>query len=501
MTAFEPPDFTYFSGLQFNPEIYENDLTETVTLPPSPTFTSVSTPILYTNSIQRLTASIINLFNSPIVTAIYLGGFSTFVYFGNLAVIAGTIAGNGAVSEIGFGDGTTDVVVNGLVLYLIADTMIQLQTPILNILTPSIFLKSTSASDVVNLNFNSSFSNSSVIASSIVATGGSATALQGTLTANANIVRLNTPACRCISTTSSLFTFAFFTSTTSTSTRSASILVSGGNASTDQGTMAINAKNIDMGDAGGTIDLTTGTMTTTVGTFDLQSSDIFMGAATGLIDLTTGTLTAIANIINLNSSSIFIGLAGGAVDIISNLVSIGVIGSTVSLIGGIINIGSSSTINIGDATAIINVEGQMSIANTADIRVAAPSAGTFPIYTNAPTIGITSATGAGTPITAPAWNGIQKDSIYYFAAACTGLFFYVLPTTYRIGNRCRVMNLGTGNVTVIVNGGAARLFGVGCLRTGSTQFVITPLQGCSIECVDGTGIVGGGGNCYFIGAF
>jgi len=27
MTAFEPPDFTYFTGLQFNPEIYENTLT------------------------------------------------------------------------------------------------------------------------------------------------------------------------------------------------------------------------------------------------------------------------------------------------------------------------------------------------------------------------------------------------------------------------------------------------------------------------------------------
>ncbi len=29
MTAFEPPDFTYFTGLQFNPEIYENALTAT----------------------------------------------------------------------------------------------------------------------------------------------------------------------------------------------------------------------------------------------------------------------------------------------------------------------------------------------------------------------------------------------------------------------------------------------------------------------------------------
>jgi hypothetical protein len=445
MTAFEEPDFPYFSGLSFNPSIYENPLvTDTATLPPNPTFTSVTTPIVYTDAIQRLTASIINLFNSPIVTGIYLGGFSTFVYFGNLAVIAGTIAGNGAVSEIGFGDGTTDVVVNGLVLYLIADTLIQLQTPILNILSPSIFLKSTSASNIVNLNFNSRFSQPNVISSSIVASGGTGVALQGT--------------------------------------------------------MAINARNLDINSAGGTVDVTTGIMTSTVTTFDLQCSDVFIGAATGLIDLTTGTLTAIANIISLNSSSIFIGLAGGAVDIISYLVSIGATGSIVSLIGGIINIGTSSTINIGDSTAIINVAGQMSIADTADIRVAAAGTGTYPIYTNAPTIGITSATGSGTPITAPAWNTIQKDSIYYFSASCTGLFFYVLPTTYRIGNRCRVMNLGTGNVTVIVNGGAARLFGVGCLRTGSTQFVITPLQGCSIECVDGTGIVGAF-NCYFIGAF
>jgi len=118
MTAYAPPTVDYFTGLQFNPEIYENPLIENAL---TPTFTSVSTTNLFTNNIQQLTAGIVNLFNSPAVSALFLGGLATQINLGNLLITGSSFVGNG-VPEIGFGDGTTDVAINGLILFLIAAT-------------------------------------------------------------------------------------------------------------------------------------------------------------------------------------------------------------------------------------------------------------------------------------------------------------------------------------------------------------------------------------------
>lgn len=127
MTAFEPPDFEYFPGLNFNPEIYENPLTETgtSTLPTNPTFTSVSTPIVYTDQIQRYTASIINLFNSPAVTAVYMGLASTLFNIGNVAIIGSNILPNG-VGSIALGETAADTIIQALTCYIVADAAFEL---------------------------------------------------------------------------------------------------------------------------------------------------------------------------------------------------------------------------------------------------------------------------------------------------------------------------------------------------------------------------------------
>lgn len=126
MTAFEPPDFTYFTGLQFNPEIYENTLTETVTLPLNPTFNSVTTPDLFTDNIQRDTATQIHLFDAfPSVNTIIMGISGMFYFFGSIVITGGAILANGA-STIAFGDGSVDAVVSGLLTYIQGSTAIDM---------------------------------------------------------------------------------------------------------------------------------------------------------------------------------------------------------------------------------------------------------------------------------------------------------------------------------------------------------------------------------------
>ena len=160
---------------------------------------------------------------------------------------------------------------------------------------------------------------------------------------------------------------------------------------------------------------------------------------------------------------------------------------------------NSSTVSFGVNGGTISVPAVQTIESTGEIRFTT-TGGTYPLYTAAPILGITTTTGGGT-ITAVAWNTIQYGSTYYFSTTTTGTWSYVLPSTIRPGNRCRVMNLGTGNVNLSVAGGAARMFGPGLLRTGNVSYTIGPLQGASIECVDGGSIVAIGGNVYFIGAF
>ena len=126
MTAFEPPDFTYFPGLQFNPEIYENTLTDTATLPINPTFNSVTAPIVYTDSIQRDTATTIHLFDAfPSVTSILIGLQGMLFIFGEWVIACATISGAG-LPAIGFGDGSNDVVFTGVNAYVYGSTAIEI---------------------------------------------------------------------------------------------------------------------------------------------------------------------------------------------------------------------------------------------------------------------------------------------------------------------------------------------------------------------------------------
>ena len=126
MTAFEPPDFTYFSGLQFNPSIYENTLTETISIPSNPTFNSVTTPDLFTDNIQRDTATQIHLFDAfPSVNTIIMGISGMFYFFGSIVITGGAILANGA-STIAFGDGSVDAVVSGLLTYIQGSTAIDM---------------------------------------------------------------------------------------------------------------------------------------------------------------------------------------------------------------------------------------------------------------------------------------------------------------------------------------------------------------------------------------
>jgi hypothetical protein len=126
MTAFEPPDFEYFPGLQFNPEIYENTLTDTATLPINPSFNSVTAPIMYTDSIQRDTATQIHLFDAfPIVTDIIMGLQGMFFFFGSIVITGSAIIANGLPS-IALGDGSVDAIVNGLITYIQGSTAIDM---------------------------------------------------------------------------------------------------------------------------------------------------------------------------------------------------------------------------------------------------------------------------------------------------------------------------------------------------------------------------------------
>ena len=127
MTAFEPPDFTYFTGLQFNPEIYENTLTDSAgALPINPTFNSVRAPIVYTDSIQRDTSNTINLFDAfPSVTSIIIGLQGMLFIFGEWVIAGATISGAG-LPAIGFGDGSNDVVFTGVNAYIYGSSAIEM---------------------------------------------------------------------------------------------------------------------------------------------------------------------------------------------------------------------------------------------------------------------------------------------------------------------------------------------------------------------------------------
>ncbi len=149
MTAFEPPDFTYFPGLQFNSAIYENTFTDSAgALPINPTFNSVTTPLVNTDNIQRDTSNTIHLFDGfPSVTSILIGLQGMLFIFGEWVIAGATISGAG-LPAIGFGDGSNDVVFTGvnsfiygssaieMVSGLITDTMMRLEPTFTRLTTP-----------------------------------------------------------------------------------------------------------------------------------------------------------------------------------------------------------------------------------------------------------------------------------------------------------------------------------------------------------------------------
>ena len=256
------------------------------------------------------------------------------------------------------------------------------------------------------------------------------------------------------------------------------------------------------------------TITTTANASWLKNRDIYFDPASGgnsQINLNYYTYTTNPLII----SSQIIASGGTATSLQGNLdtycnafrvwaptVMIGNGNGVVDVNGTQMTLDATNTICNGEMTFNNNVlvqSGLTTIGGSAELRFTT-TGGSYPMYTNLPIIGITNTTGGGT-VTAVAWNTIQYGSTYYFSVNCTGTWSYVLPSTIRPGNMCRVFNLGTGNVNLSVAGGAARMFGDGLLRTGNVSYTIAPLKGARIECVEGTGIVGIGGNVYFIAVF
>lgn len=352
MTSYAPPTIDYFSGLQFNPNIYENTLV-----------TGVSK------------------------------------VFGALVTIVGTIS----------------AIITAPIIQLIGSTSVEVFSPL--------FRHRLSSGGAIQLSITSTLSSltnaiSTTIFSPDTKINGSGTSAVsttigngvagGTLLLNNVASELRGSSLKCDSSYAVVpFDFNFFTSTTNPTVQSANFEVSGGNATTNQGTM---------------------------------------------------TLTA-----------------------------------------GFTNLNAINTICNGEMTFNNNVTfsaGTSTFGSASALRFTTVS-GTYPMYINTPIIGIQTG-GTGGTITAPAWNTIQKDSVYYFSNTTSGTWSYVLPTTYRIGNRCKIMNFGTGNVNLSISGGAARMYGVGTLRTGNSSFTVAGMVSVSIECVDGTNIISGGGNFYLI---
>jgi hypothetical protein len=457
MTAFEPPDFTYFSGLQFNPEIYENPLTETTSaiLPPNPTFTSVSTPIVYTDQIQRYTASIINLFNSPAVVAVYMGLASTLFNIGNVAIIGSNILPNG-VSQIALGETASDTIIQALTCYIVADAAFELTSGAstkVRVEPTLAYIKAatTTIRDAAS-NILASFTSSAI---------GFTTALlqvvQGATTTmsltEASTTFRNTTDWAVMSPVTilkdQLGNFRLYVTSTFTNITNASIRIFSAEIECIPFSPATTFSFL----------FKTNTADDTITT----SSIVASGGTTAL----TGTITTTA--------------------------------ATTTMVGGTLNLNQTSAINQTNTAATTTFNGPTSFPTTSEIRVGAVS-GTYPLYTNLPTIGITNTAGGGT-VNFPGWSGMQYDSVYYFGTSCTGTYTAVLQNSLRMGNKIRIMNLGTGTVNVQISAGTARMFGSGLARAGAINYPIPPLQGASFTCVDGSGITGIGGNNYFVGAF
>lgn len=403
MASYAPPSIDYFSGLQFNPNLYENPLIQGI------------------SKLYGAAVSIIGTISTIITTPLFkvIQGATTTIETTELSTILRStsytdiISPNINLAPLGTWAGVS-AAVGYSQLYnptqvLIFSNFFQVNTPLMEV-NPASYGSSNGT-----INFNTYPADPSVVNSSIYITGGTATPLSGDIVVSANYTAFKNryvlfdPASRA----SNQIDLNFYTNPSNAGVVCSAISCTGGTALPLDGTMDFNVR----------------------------------------------TMNNNAVIHNINSSTLSVGLNGGT----------------------------------------ISVPAALTVQTTGEIRFTT-TGGTYPLYTDAPILGITTTTGGGT-ITAAAWNGIQYNSIYYFSTTTTGTWSYVLPTTIRPGNRCRVMNLGTGNVNLSVAGGSARMFGPGLLRTGNVSYTIGPLQGASIECVNGAGIVAIGGSVYFIGPF
>jgi hypothetical protein len=180
--------------------------------------------------------------------------------------------------------------------------------------------------------------------------------------------------------------------------------------------------------------------------------------------------------------------------------SIGLSSPTITCSGATTNLNSTTTTLTGTTTNLnsagTNVSGNMLFSTAADLLVSS-SGLNYPLYNNTPQIIARNVAGAGT-FTLPNWGTIQYDSVVYFGTLCTGNNTLTLPATFRTGNKCRVLNLGTGLVNIGIAGGKQGIFGNAITRAGAVTFSLGAERYCSITCMDGNGITAIGGVCYFI---
>jgi hypothetical protein len=413
MASYAPPSIDYFSGLQFNPTLYDNPLLQGI------------------SKLYGAAVSIIGTISTIITTPLFkvIQGATTTIEATELSTILKNtsftkiFSPNISLSPLGTWDGVTSQVgytqlYNPTAVYIYSN-FFQVNTPLMEV-NPASYGSSNGT-----INFNTYPADPSVVNSSIYVTGGTATPLSGdiVLSANSTAFKNRYVLFDSASRASNQIDLNFYTSAANPTQVSAVMSVSGGGAGFFQGTVATTAAAVN----------TTGT--TSIG---LSSPAITCSGATT----------------NLNSTTT--------------------------------NLNSAGT----------NVSGNMLFSTAADLLVSS-SGLNYPLYNNTPQIIARNVAGAGT-YTLPNWGTIQYDSVIYFGSLCTGNNTLTLPATFRTGNKCRVLNLGTGLVNIGIAGGKQGIFGNAITRAGAVTFSLGAERYCSITCMDGNGITAIGGVCYFI---
>jgi len=413
MASYAPPSIDYFSGLQFNPNLYENPLIQGI------------------SKLYGAAVSIIGTISTIITTPLFkvIQGATTTIETTELSTILRStsytdiISPNINLAPLGTWAGVS-ATVGYSQLYnptqvLIFSNFFQVNTPLMEV-NPASYGSSNGT-----INFNTYPTDPSVVNSSIYVTGGTATPLSGDIVVSANYTAFKNR-------------FVLF----------------------DSASRASNQ-----------IDLNFYTNPSNAGV--VTSAIYASGGTTSL----SGTINASCNTFTVAAPTVNVGNGNGTVTIS---------GVTTTLTGTTTNLNSTTT----------NVSGNMLFSTTADLLVSS-SGLNYPIYNNTPQIIARNVAGAGT-YTLPNWGTIQYDSVFYFGVLCTGNNTLTLPATFRTGNKCRVLNLGTGLVNIGIAGGKQGIFGNAITRAGAVTFSLGGERYCSITCMDGNGITGIGGVCYFI---